>query len=77
MLKTLQNRFKKFSTQFCKKIDYRSDMRVLSTTSLRRIVRRRDRASCECSIASTQVNESVDCRTLTGRQQVIETRTAC
>ena len=33
-------------------------MRVLiSTTSMRRIVRQRDRASCERSITSTQVNE--------------------
>ena len=51
-------------------------MRVVSITSLRRIVRRRDRAPCERSIASTQVNESVDCRTLTGRQQEIVMRTA-
>ena len=45
-----------------------------STTSRRRIVRRRDRASCERSITLTQVNESVDCRTLTGRQRAVEMR---
>ena len=42
----------------------------------RRIVRRKDRASCERSIALTQLNEPVDCRRLTGWQRVIETRAA-
>ena len=34
------------------------------------------RSSFPRAIALTQVNESVDCRTLTGRQRVKETRAA-
>ena len=55
----------------------RSDMRVaIYYRSKTDCASKGSRVSCERSIALTQVNEPVDCRTLTGRQRMIETRAA-